>query len=149
VKFVKILKRVVINSDQSNESLAAIVAGTANQSELLNNKLGALIRSSDQSNQSLAAIVAGTANQSELLNNKLGALIRSSDEQSRLFNAKLQEIIEQLNTLVELHRAEMELMRLILVGIASADIDSMDISPIPTQHTPSFTDSTSGTDRVG
>jgi ABC-type transporter Mla subunit MlaD len=105
VKFVKILKRVVINSDQSNESLAAIVAGTANQSELLNNKLG--------------------------------ALIRSSDDQSQLFNAKLQEIIEQLNTLVELQRAEMELMRLILVGIASHDIDSMNTSPIPTEHTPS------------
>ena len=86
MKFVKILKRVVINSDQSNESLAAIVAGTANQSELLNDKLG--------------------------------TLIHSSDDQSQLFNAKLQQIIEQLNTLVELQRAEMDLMRLILVGIA-------------------------------
>lgn len=107
MKFVKILKRVVINSDQSNESLAAIVAGTANQSELLNNKLG--------------------------------TLIRSSDDQSQLFNAKLQQIIEQLNTLVELQRAEMDLMRLILVGIASPDIDSMNMSPIPTEHTPSST----------
>jgi hypothetical protein len=107
VKFVKILKRVVINSDQSNESLAAIVAGTANQSELLNNKLG--------------------------------ALIRSSDDQSQLFNAKLQEIIEQLSTLVELQRAGMEFMRLILVGIASPDIDTINISPIPTEHTPSST----------
>jgi hypothetical protein len=115
VKYFKILKRVIINSDQSNESLAAIVAGTANQSELLNDRLG--------------------------------ALIRSSDEQSRLLNAKFQEIVEQLNTLVEIHRAEMELMRLILVGIASTDIDSMDISPTPTQRSPSSAGGTHGTDR--
>lgn len=116
VKFVRILKRVIINSDQSNESLAAIVAGIANQSELLNNKLG--------------------------------ALIQSSDEQSRILNAKFQEITEQLNTLADMHRAQMELMRLIL-GIASPDIEPMNISPIPTQHTPSSTGSIHGTDRMG
>jgi hypothetical protein len=114
VKFVNILKRVVINSDQSSERLAAIVAGIANQSELLNNRLG--------------------------------ASIRSSDEQSRRSDAKLQEIIERLNTLVEIRRSEMELMRLILVGLASADIDSINTSPIPTQRTPSSTGSTHGTD---
>jgi uncharacterized protein YejL (UPF0352 family) len=114
VKFVKILKRVIINSDQSNERLAAIVAGTANQSKLLHDKLA--------------------------------ALISGSDKKSQLIDAKFQEIIEQLNTLVEIHRAEMELMRLILVGIASADTDLMNTSPIQTQRTPSSTGSTHGTD---
>jgi hypothetical protein len=115
VKIVKILKRMVINSDQSNERLAAIVAGTANQSGLLHDKLE--------------------------------ALISASDKQSQLFNAKFQEIVEQLNTLVDIQRAEMELMRLILVGIASDDIDSTNISSIPTQRTPSPAGSARGTDR--
>ena len=117
MKFLKILKQVIINSDQSNASLAAIVAGTANQSELLNDRLG--------------------------------ILIRSSDEQSRLLDAKFSKIIEQLDTLVEIHRAEMELMRLILVGIASDDADLMNTSPIKTQRTLSSTGSTHGTDPMG
>lgn len=115
MKFLKILKRVIINSDQSNASLAATVAGIANQSELLNDRLG--------------------------------TLIRGSDEQSRLLNAKFSKIVEQLDTLVEIHRAEMELMRLILAGVASADVDSMNISPISTQSSPSSAGSTHGTDR--
>jgi hypothetical protein len=117
MKFFKILKRVIINSDQSNASLAAIAAGTANQSELLNDRLG--------------------------------ALIRHSDEQSRLLSSKFSEIIEQLDTLVEIQRAEMELMRLILVGIASADTDLMSTSPIQTQRTLSSSGSTQGTDPMG
>jgi hypothetical protein len=114
MKFFKILKRVIVNSDQSNASLAAIVAGTANQSELLNDRLG--------------------------------TLIRRSDEQSRLLNSKFSEINEQLDRLVEIQRAEMELMRLILVGIASADTDLMSTSPIQTQRTLSSSGSTHGTD---
>src|SRR5271163_1460178 len=61
MKFMNILRRVVGNSDSAAESLRALVAGCANQSDLLNRKF-------DQ-------VIAGLNNQSELLNRKLNRVI--------------------------------------------------------------------------
>src|SRR6516165_5005998 len=80
MKFMNILRRVVGNTDSAAESLRALVAGCANQSDLLNHKF-------DQ-------VIAGLDNQSDLLNRKFSQIVAGLNNQSELLNRKLNRVIE-------------------------------------------------------
>jgi predicted O-methyltransferase YrrM len=87
VSVIGILRRVVSNSDSTAQSLKrvddkldALVAGCANQTDLLNRK-------SDQ-------VVAGLDNQSDLLNRKFYQMITGLSDQSALLNRKFDRLIE-------------------------------------------------------
>jgi predicted O-methyltransferase YrrM len=80
MKAVDALRRALCSADSAAESLRALVAACANQSDLLNRKL-------DQT-------IAGLDNQSDLLNRKLEQVIAGLDNQSDLLNRKLNQLIE-------------------------------------------------------
>src|SRR6266700_5735564 len=61
MKLVDAFRRILLNTDSTAESLRALVAGCANQSDLVNRKF-------DQ-------VIAGFDNQSDLLNHKLNRVI--------------------------------------------------------------------------
>ena len=78
-----------------NHNLEAAIAGIANQSDLLNRKLGELIaaQNSESVLKLLHQAIAGDAKQAELLNNRLEAIIVGIANQSDLLNRKLNELI--------------------------------------------------------
>jgi predicted O-methyltransferase YrrM len=87
MKVVDILKRVVGNIDSAAQSLKrveertdALVAGCANQTDLLNRKF--------------EEVVAGLDNQSDLLNRKFNEVIVGLNNQSALSNRKLDRALE-------------------------------------------------------
>jgi predicted O-methyltransferase YrrM len=87
MKVVEILKRMVGNSDSAVRSLKrvddrldALVAGCANETDLLNRKF-------DQ-------VIAGLDNQSDLLNRKFDQVVAGLDNQSELSNRKFDRLIE-------------------------------------------------------
>ena len=87
MKIVDILRRVVGNSDSSAQSLMradnkldALVAGCANQTDLLNRKF--------------EQVIAGLNNQSDLLNHKFNQAIAGLNNQSALLNRKFDRLIE-------------------------------------------------------
>jgi predicted O-methyltransferase YrrM len=87
MKIIDILRRVVGNSDSSAQSLMradnkldALVAGCANQTDLLNRKF--------------EQVIAGLDNQSDLLNHKFNQAIAGLNNQSALLNRKFDRLIE-------------------------------------------------------
>jgi predicted O-methyltransferase YrrM len=80
IKLVEALRRNFRSADSAAESLRALVAGCANQSDLLNRKFN--------------EVIGGLNNQSDLLNCKLDQVIAGLDNQSDLFNRQLDRLIE-------------------------------------------------------
>src|SRR6516164_5959616 len=76
MKIVDALRRTLGNTDSAAESLRALVAGCANQSDLLNRKF-------DQ-------VIAGLDNQSGLLNRKFDRLIESVIRDPEFGNGTIQ-----------------------------------------------------------
>ncbi len=81
--------------------LAELVRGTANQSRLINDKLGEVIEGlSNQSgiiNDKVSAVIEGLDNQSGLISDRLAAVIEGLDNQSGLISDKLPRVIDGLN----------------------------------------------------
>jgi predicted O-methyltransferase YrrM len=98
MKLMNILRRVAGNSDSAAESLRALVAGCANESDLLNRKFDQVIagldNQSDLLNRKFSQVVAGLDNQSDLLNRKFGQVVAGLNNQSELLNRKLNRVIE-------------------------------------------------------
>jgi hypothetical protein len=78
---------------RARQLLAELVQGTANQSSLINEKLGAVIAGLDNQssliNDKLGAVIAGLDNQSGLISDKLGAAVAALDNQPGLISDKL------------------------------------------------------------
>jgi O-methyltransferase len=76
MKLIDAIRRVLRSSDSAAESLRALVAGCASQSDLLNQKFDELIdgvkHQSDLLNRRFDQVVIGIDNQSDLLNRKFG-----------------------------------------------------------------------------
>jgi predicted O-methyltransferase YrrM len=104
MNIVKQVGRLARSLLQTEQHLAGIVAGTANQTELINGKLREVILALD--------------NQQKITNDKLGAVIDRSHD----INLKTQRVIEaldnqqkilsdKLNTMIEHQRAELTMQR--------------------------------------
>jgi predicted O-methyltransferase YrrM len=103
MKIVDILRRVVGNSDSSAQSLMradnkldALVAGCANQTDLLNRKF--------------EQVIAGLNNQSDLLNHKFNQAIAGLNNQSALLNRKFDRLIEGVFRCREVGNGEMQVL---------------------------------------
>jgi predicted O-methyltransferase YrrM len=90
------LRRGLRNSDVTAQSLREIVAGVANETEVLNRKFGELIAAignqTDLLNRKFAEVSAAVANQSNLLNRKLGEVSAAVANQSNLLDRKLDHL---------------------------------------------------------
>jgi len=100
IKIIEALMRNLRSADSAAESLRALVAGCANQSDLLNRKLNQVIagldNQSDLFNGKLNEVIAGLNKQSDLLNRKLDQVITGLDNQSGLFNRQLDRLTERI-----------------------------------------------------
>jgi predicted O-methyltransferase YrrM len=100
IKIIEALMRNLRSADSAVESLRALVAGCANQSDLLNRKLNQMIagldNQSDLFNRKLNEVIAGLNKQSDLLNRKLDQVIAGLDNQSGLFNRQLDRLTERI-----------------------------------------------------
>lgn len=100
IKIIEALMRNLRSADSAAESLRALVAGCANQSDLLNRKLNQVIagldNQSDLFNRKLNEVIAGLNKQSDLLNRKLDQVIAGLDNQSNLFNRQLDRLTERV-----------------------------------------------------
>ena len=98
MKIVDALRRTLGNTDSAAESLRALVAGCANQSDLLNRKFDQVIaRLDNQSgllNRKFDQLVTGLDNQSDLLNRKFNQIVAGLKNQSDLLNRKFDRLIE-------------------------------------------------------
>jgi hypothetical protein len=110
---------------RARQLLAELVQGTANQSSLINEKLGAVLeRVSNQSgliNDTLDAVIEGLSNQSGLINDKLGAVIKGLNHQSGLINDKLCAIIDSQGAQLAVQRNQMEIIDRMMQSV-SADV---------------------------
>jgi hypothetical protein len=93
----KALRRASRNLDATVEALRQLVAGSANQTDLLNRKLDEVTAGSAHQtgllNGKLDEVIAGSANQTDLLDRKLDGVIAGSANQTDLLNRKLGEVI--------------------------------------------------------
>jgi predicted O-methyltransferase YrrM len=108
MKTIDILKRLISNSDSTARSLKrvddqldALVAGCANQTDLLNRKFDQVIagldNQSDLLNRKFDQAVAGLDNQSDLLNRKFYQMVAGLDNQSDLLGRKFDHLIEAVS----------------------------------------------------
>lgn len=100
VKILEALMRNLRSADSAAESLRALVAGCANQSDLLNRKFNQVIAGLDNQSgllsRKLNEVTAGLNKQSDLLNRKLDQVITGLDNQSNLFNRQLDRLTERI-----------------------------------------------------
>jgi predicted O-methyltransferase YrrM len=82
MKVVDALRRTLRNTDSAVELLRALVAGCANQSDLLNRRF-------DQ-------VIAGLDNQSDLLNRKFDQMVADLKNQSGLLNRKFDRLLDDV-----------------------------------------------------
>ena len=119
MKFVEAARRLVRNTDDMAQALRELVASSANQSTLINQRLMELVagvanqsdlvnrrfeqlaelmtgisNQSQQLNQQLAELIAGISNQSLQQNQQLAELVVGIANQSDLFNRKFEQLIE-------------------------------------------------------
>jgi predicted O-methyltransferase YrrM len=84
------IKRLIANINKSAQYLAEIVAGTANQSRIINDKLDTAISSvegqSHQTGDRLDAVIKTLDSQTSLMNEKLDALVDLQKEQLAVLN---------------------------------------------------------------
>lgn len=125
MRVLQILKRLIGNSDRSAQLLAELREGTANQSNLLNEKLNAVIlgikNQADLFNSRLKDLAAqggnprpealqsdavlellrgirdGISNETKVMQEKMTQLVQGMDNQSRLLNEKLSELARKRN----------------------------------------------------
>jgi predicted O-methyltransferase YrrM len=108
MKIIDILRQLVGNSDSAAHSLKqldnkldALVAGCANQSDLVNRKFDQVVagldNQSDLLNRQFDQVVAGLNNQSDLLNRKFDRMITGLSDQSALLNRKFDRLIEAVS----------------------------------------------------
>jgi predicted O-methyltransferase YrrM len=104
-----ILKKAVGNIDSAARSLQrleeradALVAGCANQSDLLNRKLEEVIaglnNQSDLFNRKFDGVIVGLNNQSGLLNRKFNEVIAATNDQSALLDRQRNSLVEASTT---------------------------------------------------
>ena len=95
-----------------NDKLGAVIEGVSHQSALINDKLGAVIEGLDHQsaliNDKLGAVIEGLNHQSALINDKLGAVIGGLNHQSALINDKLCAVIERQDAQLPVQRTQFE-----------------------------------------
>jgi predicted O-methyltransferase YrrM len=107
MKIIDILRQLVGNSDSAAQSLKqvdnkldALVAGCANQSDLVNRKFDQVVagldNQSDMLNRQFDQVVAGLDNQSDMLNRKFDQVVAGLDNQSDLLNRKFDRLFEDV-----------------------------------------------------
>ena len=86
------------NSNESTETLQAIVQGIANQSSLLNQRLNEIVAALENQarlfNEKLEESIRGVSNQSFLLNQRSSEIVAALENQTRMLNDKLNELIK-------------------------------------------------------
>jgi predicted O-methyltransferase YrrM len=137
MKIVQVLKRMVLNSEISQQLLRETVAGIANQSGLLNNKLEALIvgvaNQSRLLNEKFGKTIEGLETQSELFGQRIEELIASTDNQSTLLNDKLMAIVHRQDALIALQKAEIAALR---GASGDAGLATIQVPPAPSVAPP-------------
>jgi predicted O-methyltransferase YrrM len=98
MKIIDTLRRMVGNSVSAADKLDALVAGCANQADLLNRKFDQVIagldNQSDLLNRKFNQIITGFDNESDLLNRRFHQVVAGLDNQSALLNRKFDRLIE-------------------------------------------------------
>jgi O-methyltransferase len=101
MKSIAAFRRVLFDAESAADSLRALVAGLANQSDLLNRRFDQVVLGIENQsvllNRKFDQVTAGLENVSDLLNRKFAQVIAGTESQSDLLNRKFDRVINAVS----------------------------------------------------